>query len=64
MFSHNKEDQYVMCSNCGNFIKRKKVFCATYRYSGIILCKNCAKELYSNLKNFLNNKGDEPYEST
>ena len=64
MLSYDKPDQYVMCSNCGGFIKCKRAFFTTYRHSGIILCKDCAKELYENLKDFLNNKGDEPYETT
>lgn len=57
MLSYEKPDQYVMCSDCGNFIKYKKVFMPEYRHGGIILCKDCAKKLYENLKDFLKDKG-------
>ena len=55
----NKENNYLMRSDCGVFIKHKYAFYATYKHSGIILCKSCAKKLYANLKEFLNDKGDE-----
>ena len=54
----NKENNYVMCSNCCDFIKHKYAFYATYKSGGIILCKDCAEELYSDLKNFLDIKED------
>jgi hypothetical protein len=54
----NKENQFIMCSDCGDFIKHKYAFYATYKHGGIVLCKDCAKKLYENLKDFLNKESD------
>lgn len=56
MFNCNKPDQFVMCSDCGDFIKHKYAFYATYKHSGIILCKDCAKKLAAEITDRYSNE--------
>lgn len=52
----NKENQFVMCSDCGDFIKQKYAFYATYKHGGIILCKDCAKKLAAEITDRYSNE--------
>lgn len=38
-------DDFVLCSNCGHFVKQTKSFIKTLNRSSLCLCRKCAVEL-------------------
>lgn len=45
-----KENDYIMCSDCGEYIKTKKTFIKYYKNTAICLCDKCAKKLRMELE--------------
>ena len=53
-WKEGKENSYVLCDGCGDFVKFGKMFTKTYKQSAIMLCHSCTQKLQQQINEYMN----------